>query len=61
MEYLENIKDKLIELVQEQTEHFDCMNAQELGAVIDMIKDLDEAIYYHTITETMHTKNEIIS
>jgi DNA polymerase III delta prime subunit len=29
------------------------VNTDELGAAIDMIKDLEEAIYYHTITKAM--------
>lgn len=29
------------------------VNTHELGEVIDMIKDLEEAMYYHSITEAM--------
>lgn len=31
----------------------DCLNADEAGKVIDMIKDLSEAIYYQTVTSAM--------
>lgn len=30
------------------------INAKEMGEVIDMIKDIEETIYYHTIIEAMH-------
>lgn len=33
------------------------VNAEELGEVIDMIKDLEEAIYYATITDAMNEKD----
>jgi len=34
------------------------VDAQELGAAVDMIKDLSEAIYYCTITEAMEEKED---
>ena len=33
------------------------VDAEELGEVIDMIKDLEEAIYYATITDAMNEKD----
>lgn len=33
-------------------------DTHELGEAIDMIKDLEEAIYYATITEAMNEKND---
>ena len=33
--------------------HLDSVDTKELGEVIDMVKDLEEAIYYCTITEAM--------
>ena len=53
MERLCGIKDKLIESVECQMCHLDKVNAKELGEVIDMIKDISEAVYYCTITEAM--------
>jgi hypothetical protein len=32
------------------------VNAEEMGEVMDMIKDISETIYYHTVTEAMHDK-----
>ena len=34
------------------------VDAKELGEVVDMIKDLEEAIYYCTITKAMNEKDE---
>ena len=34
------------------------VDTHELGEAIDMIKDLEEAIYYATITEAMNEKND---
>ena len=31
------------------------VDAKELGEVIDMVKDIEEAIYYCTITEAMNS------
>lgn len=53
MEDLKYIQDKLIECVECQMEHLSQVNAKELGEVIDMIKDISETMYYHTITEAM--------
>lgn len=57
MEKLKHIKHKLVELVEvELDEHLEYVDTKELGEVIDMIKDLAEAIYYCTVTEAMETK-----
>jgi hypothetical protein len=37
-------------------ENLDCVDAKELGEVIDMIKDIEEAIYYCTVTAAMVEK-----
>ena len=42
--------------VQGQMGNLDKVDAKELGEVIDMIKDLEEAIYYKTITDAMTEK-----
>ena len=43
-------------LIAEAEKQFECLEAvctKELGEVIDMIKDLKEAIYYETVTKAM--------
>lgn len=58
MEQLKQMKEMLTGCVQGQLTHLDTVDAQELGAAVDMIKDLSEAIYYCTITEAMKEKEE---
>ena len=59
MERLIKMKETLIACADNQiSRNLSTVNAKELGEVIDMIKDLEEAIYYHTITKAMHEKDE---
>lgn len=53
MEQLKSIKQCLIAQAQAQMGNLQQVDAKELGEVIDMIKDLEEAIYYCTITKAM--------
>lgn len=53
---LKHVKDALMCCVEGQMHKLDTVDTQELGAAIDMIKDLEEAIYYCTITEAMKGK-----
>ena len=58
MEQLKTIKQTLVGQVQSQMGNLDQVNAKELGEVVDMVKDLEEAIYYCTIVEAMEHKDE---
>lgn len=59
MEKLKQMKEALVGCVQGQIYgNMDKVDAQELGAAVDMIKDLSEAIYYCTITEAMEEGEE---
>ena len=59
MEKLKQMKEALVGCVQGQIYgNMDKVDAQELGAAVDMIKDLSEAIYYCTITEAMEEEEE---
>lgn len=59
MEQLKHMKETLASCVQNQISgHLSEVNAAELGAAVDMIKDLSEAIYYCTITEAMEEQEE---
>lgn len=53
MDRLKHIKETLTAQVQSQMANLHCVDTKELGEVIDMVKDLEEAIYYCTITEAM--------
>ena len=46
------------QLIAEAEKQFECLEevcTKELGEVIDMIKDLKEAIYYETVTKAMES------
>ena len=58
MEELKRIKEQLIGQVQAQMSNLPCVDAQELGEVIDMIKDLAEACYYGSIVDAMIESKE---
>ena len=58
MEQLKTIKDSLIGVIQGQMGHLEQVDAKELGEVIDMVKDIEEAIYYCTITKAMEEKEK---
>ena len=53
-ERLKEIKEIILCAVEEQVECLSEVNTKELGEAIDMIKDLEEAIYYATVTEAMN-------
>lgn len=58
MNRLKSIKETLIAQVQAQMGDLSCVDTHELGEVVDMIKDLEEACYYHTIIDAMHESDE---
>ena len=53
MHKLYDMKNCLINAAQSQMSNLQNCDAEELGEVIDMIKDIEEAIYYCTITKAM--------
>lgn len=56
MERLKNIKECLVAQIQNQMSNLSQVDAKELGEVVDMVKDMEEAIYYATITKAMDSK-----
>ena len=58
MEQLKNMKCTLMNQVQAQLCNLQAVDAKELGEVIDMIKDLEETMYYCTIIEAMEGKGK---
>lgn len=53
MEHMKAIKSSLVSIVQNQLSDLKNTDAKELGEVVDMIKDLSEAMYYCSIAEAM--------
>lgn len=58
MDKMIRMKEMLMSCIETQMGHLDTVDAKELGEVIDMVKDLSEAIYYCTITKAMEAKEE---
>lgn len=58
MEKLKAMKSMLISCAEGQMTHLEDVDAKELGEVIDMIKDLEEAVYYCTVVEAMKGEGE---
>ena len=53
MERLKAMKNALMSCVEGEMTHLVSANTHELGEAIDMIKDLEEAMYYHSIADAM--------
>lgn len=58
MDRLKYMKESLMNCVQGQLGDLASVDTKELGEAIDMIKDLSEAIYYCTITESMEKSDK---
>jgi hypothetical protein len=59
MERLKRMKETLVSCIEAQMNHLDTVDTEELGDVVDMVKDLEEAIYYCTITKAMEGKEKM--
>ena len=58
MERLKHVKDTLLCAVESQIGDLSKVDAKELGEVVDMVKDMEEAMYYCSITKAMKEKEE---
>ena len=58
IEQMKMMKHTLMNCVQGQIGDLTSVDAKELGEAVDMIKDLSEAIYYCTITESMEKSDK---
>lgn len=58
MERLKIIKDNLVSLISNEASDLHCANCEELGAAIDMVKDISEAIYYCSIVKAMEESED---
>ena len=45
--------EKLADCIEPEFDHLEEVNCCELGEAVDILKDLEEALYYHTVTEAM--------
>ena len=53
MEHLKNIKCTLVNQIQAQLDDIKKVNTKALGEVVDMVKDIEEAMYYCAIIDAM--------
>lgn len=58
MERLKMMKEKLMSCIESQLGDLSRVNAEELGEVVDMVKDLEETIYYCTVVKAMEDKEK---
>ena len=58
MHRLKNMKETLVNCVQAQLADIASVDTKELGEAIDMIKDLEEAMYYCHITKAMEEQEK---
>jgi hypothetical protein len=59
MERLRHIKNTLIDAAMAHMSDLRTVDTAELGEVIDMIKDIEEAIYYCHVSKAMESKEEV--
>lgn len=58
MEKLKHMKEVLTNAVYSELGNLKEADTKELGEVVDMVKDLEEAIYYCTVTKAMEESEE---
>ena len=58
MERLKHMKESLMCCLEAQMNRLSEVDAKEMGEVVDMVKDLEEAMYYHTVTKAMEGKEK---
>ena len=58
MERLKAMKERLMTCVESQMGDLSQTNAEELGEVVDIIKDLEETIYYASVVKAMEDRKE---
>lgn len=58
IEKLKSIQECLASAAEAQVYDLENVDAQELGEVIDIIKDIEETIYYCTVTKAMEKGSE---
>lgn len=55
---IKHMLETLTSCVENQLTHLETTDTKELGEAIDMIKDLEEAMYYCTVTKAMTEQSE---
>lgn len=58
VERLKHIKETLLCAIEGQMYNLNEVDAEELGEVVDMVKDIEEALYYCAVVEAMEEGSE---
>lgn len=59
MDKLKTMLDRAIDIAEEGlNQDVSCIDAHELGEIIDIVKDLEEAMYYCSIVEAMENADD---
>lgn len=58
MERLKAVRNTLMSCIERELGNLDCVDTHELGEAIDMIKDLEQAMYYCSIVKAMEKAEE---
>lgn len=59
IERIKSMKEKAMSLAEQGlNQDVSCMNAEEVGEIIDIVKDLEEACYYCAIVESMEKSKD---
>jgi len=58
MERLKMMKENLMSCIQSQMSNLQNADAQELGEAVDMLKDIEEAMYYASIVKAMEESEQ---
>lgn len=58
MERLELLKERMVSCIEGQMGNLEAVDAKELGEAIDMVKDLEEAMYYCAVVKAMKKRDE---
>lgn len=58
MERLKKVKDTLLCAIESQLGDLRNVDAKELGEVVDMVKDMEEAMYYCAVTKAMEEREK---
>lgn len=58
---LHEVEEALATLLEEQLDHLACVNAAEMGEVVDMMKDIAQCKYYSAAAKAMTSGHEVMN
>lgn len=55
---LKAIEEAMVDLMYDQLGCLECVDAEEFGEIMDVVKDIEETCYYWHVVKAMEEKNE---